>query len=171
MISSQERYTSISIVLVSKIGRITLYIAIMMMKWKKFFQLTFCFSAVLSQLSVTSLPAALFEVNNGMHNVVEGTVIQLYCTANSTTATFSWTKDGSPVVIDVPHLRERTCSDVSTSTATSMLTIDGFYSSDNGTYLCTAVDGASTESGSTVVLTGIVHGMSAYTHTHTHTPF
>lgn len=109
---------------------------------------------MLSQLSVTSLPVALFQANGGVHNVVEGTVIQLYCVADSVTATFSWTKGGNPVMINVPHLRERTYSDV--STATSVLTIDGFYSSDNGAYQCTAMDGGSTMSGNTATLTGKV---------------
>lgn len=110
-------------------------------------------SAILGQLSVTSLPAALFQENGGVHNVVEGTVIQLYCEADSAAATFSWTKDDSPVVINVPHLRERTYSD--SNTATSVLTIDGFYSSDNGTYQCTAMDGGSSMSGNTATLTGM----------------
>ena len=55
-------------------------------------------------LQVTSLPSVLFESNGGLHNVVEGSVIQLYCSVESTTASFSWTKDGNLVVIDVPHL-------------------------------------------------------------------
>lgn len=113
-------------------------------------------SAALGQLSsVTSLPDALFNVNSGMRDVVEGTVIQLYCVADSTAATFSWTKDGSSVVINVPHLRERTW--IEGDTAASMLTIDGFYSTDNGAYECTAMDGASTVSGDTTVLTGMVY--------------
>ena len=82
-------------------------------------------------------------------------MIQLYCEANSAAATFSWTKDGDPVVIDVPHLRERRTNDSVSNDATSILTIDGFYSSDNGAYQCTATDGGSTVSGNTTTLTGI----------------
>ena len=111
--------------------------------------------AVLSQLTVTSLPAVIFEPNGGTHNVVEGSVIQLYCSVQSTTATFSWTNDGDSVAIDISHVRERTCND-STST-TSVLTIEGFQSSDNGTYQCMTVDGAMSGSGNTVTLVGKLH--------------
>ena len=110
-------------------------------------------SAVLGQLSVTSLPAALFQVNSGVHNIVQSSVIQLYCTANATTATFSWRKDGSAVVIDVPHLLERTTND-GMSTATSVLTVDNFQSSDDGRYQCMAMDSGTTATGSSVILTG-----------------
>ena len=86
-------------------------------------------------------------------------MIQLYCEANSVAATFSWTKNGNPVVINVPHLRERNFNDSVSNVATSVLTIDGFYSSDNGTYQCTAMDGGSTESGNTTTLTGMLCNM------------
>ena len=45
-------------------------------------------------LVVTSLPAVLFQTNGGVHNITAGSVIQLYCSVQSTTASFSWTKDG-----------------------------------------------------------------------------
>ena len=101
-------------------------------------------------LQVTSLPSVLFESNGGLHNVVEGSVIQLYCSVESTTVSFSWTKDGNPVVIDVPHLRERTTYD--STTTTSVLTVDNFQSSDTGTYQCSARDGMRTGNGETVIL-------------------
>ena len=109
--------------------------------------------ATLTQLTVTSLPAALFQENSGIHNVVAGSVIQLYCTVESTSATFSWTKDGSPVVINVSHLFERTCND--STTTRSVLTIDGFQSSDNGTYQCIAMDGQQCGCGNTTTLIGM----------------
>ena len=99
-----------------------------------------------------SLPAALFEYNGGVHNIVQGSVIQLYCSVESSTATFSWTKDVGPVIIDVPHLRERTCND--NNNTTSVLTIDGFHSGDNGTYQCLAMDGVNSGNGTDVTLTG-----------------
>ena len=116
---------------------------------------------------MTSLPEALFQVNGRVHNVVEGTVIQLYCVADSTAATFSWTKDGNPAMINIPHLRERTSS--IDTTATSVLTIDGFYSSDDGAYQCTAMDGGSTVSGNSTTLTGMVYNMFSHMHI-THAP-
>ena len=87
-------------------------------------------------LNVISLPEALFQADGGMQNVVEGSVIQLFCSVESITAIFSWTKDGSHVVIDVPHLRQRTTRN--DTTTTSMLTIDNFQSTDNGLYQCIA---------------------------------
>ena len=99
-----------------------------------------------------SLPSILFESNGGLHNVVEGSVIQLYCSVESTTASFSWTKDGNPVVIDVPHLRERTTND--SVITTSVLTVDNFQSSDTGTYQCSASDGMRTGNGANITLNG-----------------
>ncbi len=84
--------------------------------------------------------------------MVEGSVIQLYCSVESTTASFSWTKDESPVIIDVPHLRERTSND--STTTTSVLTVDNFQSADTGTYQCSVSDGARTRNGRNVTLNG-----------------
>ena len=92
----------------------------------------------------------LFQTNGGVRNVVEGSVIQLYCSVESTTATLSWTKDGNPVVINVPHLRERTCND--SSTTTSVLTVDNFQSRDSGMYQCFADDGRKLGNGMVVTL-------------------
>ena len=78
-------------------------------------------------------------------------MIQLYCSVESTTATLFWTKNGSQVVLDVPHLRERTTNETITI---SVLTVDAFQFSDSGTYQCHAEDGNSTWSGTTVTLTG-----------------
>lgn len=103
-------------------------------------------------MAVTSLPAALFESNSGVHNIVQGSVIQLYCSVDSTTATISWTKNGDPVVTDVPHLHQRTCNDGNTTTL--VLTIDGFQSGDNGTYQCLARDGVDSGNGTVVIFTG-----------------
>ncbi len=48
-------------------------------------------------------------------------------------------------MIDVPHLRERMGNDG--TTATSVLTVDNFQSSDSGSYQCMAVDGNTTVTG------------------------
>ena len=103
---------------------------------------------------MTSLPAVLFQINGGVHNVTAGSVIQLYCSVQSTTVSFSWIKNGRPVVIDIPHLRERTCND--STTASSVLTVDNFQSSDSGAYQCMAADGNSTGQGDSVELRGSV---------------
>ena len=104
-------------------------------------------------LAVMSLPTVLFQTNGGIHNVTAGSVVQLYCSVLSTTTIFSWIKDGIPVVIDVPHLRERTCND--STTATSVLTVDNFQTSDNGIYQCMAMDGNATGEGGSIELRGI----------------
>ena len=101
---------------------------------------------------MTSLPAALFESNGGVHKIVQGSVIQLYCSVESSIATISWTKDRDPVVIDVPHLHQRICND--DNSTTSVLTIDNFQSGDNGTYQCLARDGRNSGNGTVVTLTG-----------------
>ena len=102
---------------------------------------------------MTSLPEALFLTNGGVCNVVQGTVIQLFCVVQSPNVTFSWTKNGEVIILDVPRLRERTCSNSTTST--SMLTIETFQFSDNGTYQCSAALGDITGIGGSTTLTGL----------------
>ena len=110
------------------------------------------FSAVGAQLTVTPLPDILFQNNGGVHNIVEQSVIWLYCTANSTAATITWTKDGVTLVNDPAHIRIRSfSSEVST---TSSLVVDNFQTSDNGGYVCLATDGMVTVNSSTLSLTG-----------------
>ena len=102
--------------------------------------------------TITSLPEPLFGASGGVHSVVEGSVIQLYCSVEPATATVSWTKDNVPVIIDVPHLRVRMSSNGTHNT--SVLTLDNFISGDNAMYQCHAMSCGVTESGSTVSLTG-----------------
>ena len=101
---------------------------------------------------MTSRPDAIFQAPGGVRRVVEGSVLQLYCSIGALNVTFTWRKDGEPVTIDVPHLRERTSEDGTTNTTTSVLTIDNFQSSDNGTYQCMTMSGAT---GDSVNLIGI----------------
>ena len=101
---------------------------------------------------ITSLPESLFGASSGVHSVVEGSVIQLYCSVEPDNATVSWAKDNVSVIIDVPHLRVRMSSDGTHNT--SVLTLDNFRSGDNRMYQCHAMSGGVTESGSTVSLTG-----------------
>ena len=102
--------------------------------------------------TITSLPESLFGASGGVQSVVEGSVIQLYCSVEPATAIVSWTKDNVSVIIDVPHLRVRTSSNGTHNT--SVLTLDNFRSGDNGIYQCHAMSGGVSESGSTVSLTG-----------------
>ena len=113
--------------------------------------------------TITSLPESLFGASGGVHSVVEGSVIQLYCSVEPDNVTVSWTKDDVPVIIDVHHLRVRTSSNGTHNT--SVLTLDNFRSGDNGMYQCHAISGGVTGSGSTVSLTGkivqVLHGQAS----------
>ena len=80
---------------------------------------------------------------------------------NDTTATFTWTLNGSSLLNDPPHIRireynlpERSAS-LLTDDSTSLLTVDNFRASDNGVYQCTATSGATSGNGATVRLTGV----------------
>ena len=108
--------------------------------------------AVNGQLIVTPLPDILFQNNSGDHNVSGGSVIWLYCTADSANATITWTKDGETLVNDPPHIRIRS-SNRGMST-TSSLVVDNFQTPYNGNYECQARDGMMTASSSTLSLTG-----------------
>ena len=105
-----------------------------------------------TDLQVTSLPTVLFQSNGGQHNVVEGSVIQLYCSVETTTAAFSWFKNRNPLVLNVPRLRERTTND--STTTTSVLTIENFQSRDTGMYHCSAKHGLRIGNGMNVMLYG-----------------
>ena len=108
--------------------------------------------AVGAQLTVTPLPNVLFQNNSGVHNIVEQSVIWLYCTANSANATITWTKNGVTLVNDPAHIRIRSFS--SGMSTTSSLVVDTFQSSDNGSYVCQARDGMMTVTSSTLSLAG-----------------
>jgi len=113
--------------------------------------------AVNGQLTVTTLPDILFLNNSGIHNIAPESVIWLYCTADSATATpsITWTKDGVTLVNDPPHIRIRSSNDTLLST-TSSLVVDNFgiAADDGGSYVCQASDGTATVSSSTLSLTG-----------------
>ena len=117
------------------------------------------FTAIISaQLTVLTGPEALVSSSG---RVVEGSVIQIYCTVEGdTTVTFTWTLNGSSLLNDPPHIRirednlpERPAS-LLTDDSTSVLTVDDFRASDNGVYQCTATSGATSGNGTVVTLTG-----------------
>ena len=109
-------------------------------------------SAVGAQFTVTPLPDILFQNNSGVHNIVQPSVIWLYCTADSATAIITWTKDGETLVNDPAHIRIRSSS--SGMSTTSSLVVDNFQTPDNGDYECQARDGMMNGSSSTLSLTG-----------------
>ena len=108
---------------------------------------------------VLTRPEALVSSSG---SVIEGSVIQIYCTVEDDTAvTFIWTLNGSSLLNDPPHIRirednlpERSAS-LLTDDSTSLLTVDNFRASDDGVYQCTATSGATSENGAIVTLTGI----------------
>ena len=106
-----------------------------------------------AQLSVTSLPDVLFSGSNPTRNIVEGSVIWLYCEVNLVSSTLSWNKDGRTLVQDVPHIIWRTST--TSSSITLLLVIDNVVSSDAGLYQCTGQDGQTTATGNRVNITGI----------------
>ena len=67
----------------------------------------------------------------------------------------TWNKDGGQLVRDVPHIfmRKSLITDTS-STTTSMLTVDNKVFSDSGMYQCTAQDGWQTADGDIIPITG-----------------
>ena len=88
-------------------------------------------------------------------NVVEGSVIQVYCTVeNNNDISFTWTLNGTTLLNDPPHIRIRTNTDGTDTT--SVLTVDNFRDTDNGVYQCTATDTTSmvAGNGTAVSLTG-----------------
>ena len=108
--------------------------------------------AVGAQFTVTPLPDILFQNNSGVHNIVQQSVIWLYCTADSANATITWTKDGMTLVNDPAHIRIRSSS--SGMSTTSSLVVNNFQTPDDGDYVCQARDGMVTVNSSTLSLTG-----------------
>ena len=99
----------------------------------------------------------------GMHEIVSGSDIQLFCSATSTSGVapdISWTRNGAILENTPPSRYFRTSSDGTTATS-SVLTIEDFQSADDGTYFCSGSIPASgggtvAQSSETAVLTGKV---------------
>ncbi len=114
---------------------------------------------ITAQLTVLTRPEALVSSSG---SVIEGSVIQIYCTVEDNTAvTFTWTLSGSSLLNDPPNIRirednlpERSVS-LLTDDSTSVLTVDNFRASDNGVYQCTATSGATSGNGAAVTITGV----------------
>ena len=113
-------------------------------------------TAVSAQLVVNTLPNVLFQDEDMTHKIVSGSVIQLYCSATSTTATpiITWTSGGMAVVNDPPHIRVRNSTNNTEMSATSSLVIDNFGPLDDGNYACHVTDGTATADKATIIING-----------------
>ncbi len=105
-----------------------------------------------NSISLSVLPAVLWVSNGGTHSIVEGHVIQVYCSATNTTVpTIRWEKGGTEIFQDPPHIFIRTS--VSGTTTSSVLTIDPFNSTDDGAYRCITTVGSTSAFSGLLTLT------------------
>ncbi len=105
-----------------------------------------------NSISLSVLPDVLWVSNGGAHNVADGHVIQVYCSADDITApTIRWEKGGTEIFQDPPHIFIRT-SVIGVMTS-SVLTIDPFNSTDDGMYQCIATVDSTSISSSLLSLT------------------
>lgn len=105
-------------------------------------------------LTLTSLPSVLFS--GGSWNILEGSVVWLYCLADpiSPNLTITWTKDSEPLVQDVPHIRLKNTGSNISMYSTFILVLDKFQASDSGEYQCIAQDDDIISLGDTTRLLG-----------------
>ena len=91
-------------------------------------------------LRLTSLPDVLFSGKN--QTILKDSVIWLYCLVGpkSPTLEVTWSKNGEPLVQDVPHIRLRNSGSDADTYSTFILIVDKFQTSDSGAYQCIAQD-------------------------------
>ena len=89
-------------------------------------------TSYLAPYIVTSLPAVLFSGGSAM--VVEGSVIWLYCEANSLNVTATWNKDNIEILEDEPRVFTKTYPDLDSTTF--LLGMSDVQLSNTGTYQC-----------------------------------
>ena len=89
--------------------------------------------------------------------IVVGSVIQLFCSASGqlTAPHIQWTRNNItiPETAQLPHLMVKSRTQNNTITS-SLLTIYGFSSSDNGSYQCVACDNNSCNTSMALLLSG-----------------
>ena len=114
------------------------------------------FLTTATTVTLVSLPSLLFF--GGSKRIVPGSVLRLYCQVKFITSnlTVTWTRDGAPLVKDLPHIDIFFSHDRCTSndSVTLALVVDTFHNSDSGMYQCTAEDGIHRAIGRALTLTG-----------------
>ena len=102
--------------------------------------------------TVSVLPEVLWGTGGDVsRNIVETAVTQLYCSGSGATIVgITWSKDGTTLTNDPPHLRIR-----GSSTDMSVLTIDNFNSSDDGQYVCHVSGNTGSATSPILTLTGM----------------
>ena len=91
--------------------------------------------------TILNSPQDLDGLNDNSSVIVAGSVIQLFCSASGqfTAPHMQWTRNNItiPETAQLPHLMVKSRTENNTITS-SVLTIYGFSSSDNGSYQCSA---------------------------------
>ena len=97
------------------------------------------------------------DIKDNSSVIVAGSVIQLFCSASGqfTAPHIQWTRNNItiPETAQLPHLMVKSRTENNTITS-SLLTIYGFSSSDNGSYQCHACDNNSCNTSIPLLLSG-----------------
>ena len=108
-------------------------------------------------------PQDLDGIYDNASVIVAGSVIQLFCSASGqfTAPNIHWTWNNItiPETAQLPHLMVKSWTENNTITS-SLLTIYGFSTGDNGSYQCNASDNGSSGVSQPLLLTGKYHRFS-----------
>ena len=108
-----------------------------------------------SSYYITGLRSFPEVFSNGSAAIVQNSIVLLYCIINSFSPnlTLTWTKDGFPLVPNIPHVRIRKYMSPNHE-MTLLLVVDSFQEYDHGRYQCIAEDWGYMISGVSFNLTG-----------------
>ena len=119
--------------------------------------------SIVSSLVFLRAPQDLDGIHDNSSVIVAGSVIQLFCSASGqfTAPHIQWTWNNItiPETAQLPHLMVKSWTQNNTITS-SVLTIYGFSTSDNGSYQCNASDNGSSDISQPLLLTGKYHRFS-----------
>ncbi len=108
-----------------------------------------------AQLLVESYPSDLFNREEDIITLMEGTTLWLYCRVNAVndSVDIKWTKDKKEMVKDLPHVY--TTSSSSKSHTIAIVVVDGIDLDDRGMYLCSVKDGKRKYKGDKLTIRGM----------------